>query len=364
MCKYGPRFDIAIDKVFKMKFGVRKGFIIALSIISMITLVYVICGFTIGANNNMPPYVAIVSSYITTILFIVILILIFKGNKYRKLYDYCISRSIKCAEYLKEDSKALKEEFKQKLKIKDKEWTINKINEYYDIIEELKTQHINNEKNLVTKDKESKFDGHLIQLIGWLLLGGLVTICTLGIGFPIAYCWVLNWYYKHSIYDGKRVSFDGKPSQLIGKWIKWIILCIPTLGLYIFVIPKNLMQWRASHTHLEGELPFLGGYFTANAIGYFFMRILFNLLYLLSFVIFVPFIISFKNRYLLKHTVVDGRILKFTGHGANLLGRFLLWSLLSVITLSIYSWFIPMRFARWINKHTHLKEEYYELKVK
>ncbi len=63
------------------------------------------------------------------------------------------------------------------------------------------------------------FDGWLLQEIGWFLLGLLVTIVTIGICFPVAYCWMLKWNYKHTLYDGKSLSFDGEARQLIGRFL-------------------------------------------------------------------------------------------------------------------------------------------------
>ena len=40
------------------------------------------------------------------------------------------------------------------------------------------------------KNQESYFDGGLLQLIGYNILGILVTICTLGICLPWAYCMI------------------------------------------------------------------------------------------------------------------------------------------------------------------------------
>lgn len=37
---------------------------------------------------------------------------------------------------------------------------------------------------------ESYFDGGLLQLIGWKILGILVTLCTLGICYPWSLCMV------------------------------------------------------------------------------------------------------------------------------------------------------------------------------
>ncbi|MFI3226360.1 MAG: DUF898 family protein [Clostridia bacterium] len=95
----------------------------------------------------------------------------------------------------------------------------------------------------------SKFDGGLLQLIGWQILGSLITTCTLGICFPWAYCLIYNWEVKHTTIDGRRLRFDGTAIGLFGNWIKWFLLCIITLGIYTFWLNIKLKQWKTMHTH-------------------------------------------------------------------------------------------------------------------
>ncbi len=97
--------------------------------------------------------------------------------------------------------------------------------------------------------KDSYFDGGLFQLIGWRLLGGLITLVTLGICYPWAVCMIYNWEVKHTVIDGKRQYFDGKAIHLFGNWIKWFLLTIVTLGIYGFWVNIKLKKWITKHTH-------------------------------------------------------------------------------------------------------------------
>ena len=97
---------------------------------------------------------------------------------------------------------------------------------------------------------ESYFDGGLLQEIGWSILGGLVTMLTLGICYPWAYCMILRWKVRHTVIDGRRLTFDGTAAQLFGSWIKWMLLTIVTLGIYGFWLSIKMEQWKTKHTHM------------------------------------------------------------------------------------------------------------------
>ena len=97
--------------------------------------------------------------------------------------------------------------------------------------------------------RESRFDGGLLQLIGWRLLGLLATICTLGICYPWAVCMVYRWEARHTVIDGQRLEFDGTALGLFGLWLKWWVLCIVTCGIYGFLVCISIRKWKAKHTH-------------------------------------------------------------------------------------------------------------------
>lgn len=99
-----------------------------------------------------------------------------------------------------------------------------------------------------TPTPTSTFNGSTLQLIGWRLLGFLLSIVTLGIGAPWAHCMIYRWEISHSSIDGQRLAFDGKGHQLLGKYLLWGLLTLITLGIYAIWIPVQMHRWKAGHT--------------------------------------------------------------------------------------------------------------------
>ncbi len=95
--------------------------------------------------------------------------------------------------------------------------------------------------------EKSYFDGGTLQLIGWRLLGFLLTLITLGIGSAWAQCMIYRWQAKHTVIDGRRLVFTGKGLQLFGKWLLWGLLTLITLGIFAIFIPVKQQKWYTSH---------------------------------------------------------------------------------------------------------------------
>ncbi len=55
---------------------------------------------------------------------------------------------------------------------------------------------------------------------------------------------------------------------------------------------------------------------------------------------------------------MNGRRLYFDGKAGQLFGHYIKWWLLSIVTLTVYIWFIPNRLRNWKAKHTHIEKEY------
>lgn len=61
--------------------------------------------------------------------------------------------------------------------------------------------------------------------------------------------------------------------------------------------------------------------------------------------------------YEINHTVYNGKRLKFEGTGGDLFVNIFKWVLLSIITLGIYTLFIPIKKTKWVISHIHFEDE-------
>lgn len=96
--------------------------------------------------------------------------------------------------------------------------------------------------------RDSFFDGGLFELILYSIMGGIMTVITLGILYPWSLCLIYGWKINHTVIEGKRMHFSGTGIGLFGNWIKWLVLSIITLGIYSFWVNIKLEDWKAKHT--------------------------------------------------------------------------------------------------------------------
>lgn len=200
-----------------------------------------------------------------------------------------------------------------------------------------------------TEDR-SYFDGGTFAYIGYLLLAGFVTLITLGIAFPWMCCMLQRWRAKHTIICGKRQVFDGTGIQLIGNFLLWSLLSAITFGIYSFWMALNIQKWICKHTHFVGEED-NNSYFDGGILGLIGTNIL------SAIVMAVPFVgFAWSNvirlRWYSKHTVVDSRRLVFIGTVGNFFVKYLIWGLLSGITLGIYALFVPVKTIKLETENT------------
>lgn len=66
-----------------------------------------------------------------------------------------------------------------------------------------------------------------------------------------------------------------------------------------------------------------------------------------------PWAVCMQERWMAKHTIIDGRRLTFDGKGGQLFGKYIVWLLLTIITLGIYSFWLGIKMKQWVVSHTH-----------
>jgi uncharacterized membrane protein YjgN (DUF898 family) len=92
-------------------------------------------------------------------------------------------------------------------------------------------------------------------------------------------------------------------------------------------------------------------YFDGGVLGFIGIQIGTWLLTVLTLGIALPWALTWRERWITSHTVIEGRRLRFTGSGAGLFWRWIKL-LLIIITLGIYSFWAWIYVKRWMVEHT------------
>lgn len=93
--------------------------------------------------------------------------------------------------------------------------------------------------------------------------------------------------------------------------------------------------------------------FDGGLLGLIGINLLQGLLIMITLGIGAPWAICMKERWIAKHTYIDGKQLAFDGTGAQLIGNYIKWFLLTLITFGIYSFWLEIKLKQWLVKHTH-----------
>lgn len=203
---------------------------------------------------------------------------------------------------------------------------------------------------------DSYYDGKLLEIIGYRILSFLITFVSFGIASAWGEKLLIAYDVEHTVYNGKRLKFNGTGAALFVQKFKWIFFSIITLGIYALWIPVKKQKWIAANTYFENE-PYTKGdsCFTGGLLGLIGVNIFCKLLTFISFGILYPFGICYKQRWIAKHTVINRKKIVFDGKAVSLIGHYLLWWLLSIITFGIYSLWLPINVTKWYTKNTHIK---------
>lgn len=93
--------------------------------------------------------------------------------------------------------------------------------------------------------------------------------------------------------------------------------------------------------------------FDGRLLGLIGIGILQGLLTVITLGLGAPWAVCMKERWMAKHTVIDGKRLVFDGKGGQLFGHYIKWFLLTIITLGIYSFWLGIKMKQWVVSHTH-----------
>jgi len=202
---------------------------------------------------------------------------------------------------------------------------------------------------------KSEFKGGLLDLFTINIVFYLITLFTIGLGYPFAYCMREKWLADRSYINGRQLKFIGTVSDIFIKLIKWSLLSIITLGIYSFWLSLNKYKWKIENTvYADCDKSAPGSCFDGDVLNFTIVTIVSFLITLLTLGIGYPYAIVYKKRWFEYHTIINGRRLKFTGTGSELIGKYLLWLVLSVVTLGIYSLWLRMNITKWNAKHKEL----------
>ena len=106
----------------------------------------------------------------------------------------------------------------------------------------------------------------------------------------------------------------------------------------------------AKHTHVSDEHG--ESKFTAHIWSFIGRNILVVLLSIITLGIATPWALCSYQRWVAKHTIIDGREIRFEGRGGALFLKTLLWGFLTIITLGIFVYSFIVRLQRWIVRNT------------
>ena len=68
-----------------------------------------------------------------------------------------------------------------------------------------------------------------------------------------------------------------------------------------------------------------------------------------------PWAVCYLWKFIIGHTIIDGKRLKFDGDGGALFGEWIIWFLLTLVTCGIYSFWVTPKMYNWLAKHTHFE---------
>lgn len=70
----------------------------------------------------------------------------------------------------------------------------------------------------------------------------------------------------------------------------------------------------------------------------------------------MPWATTMRQRWIAKHTTIEGKRLVFKGDGSALFGKYILWMLFTLLTAGLYGFVAYARYQKWIVENTAIQE--------
>ena len=202
----------------------------------------------------------------------------------------------------------------------------------------------------------SYFDGKFLPYIAYRYLANFLKTLTAGIGIAWGDTIIASYKYNHTTYSDKKVKFEGKGIDLYPEVFKWILFTVLTLGIYALWIPIKKEKWMVSKLHFEDEEYIEGhSYFDGGLLGLIGVNIFSAIITVISLGILLPYAYCYKQKWFAKHTVISRKRIIFDGKAISLIGHWLWWWFLTIITFGIYGLWLPIKLYSWKVKNTHIK---------
>lgn len=96
--------------------------------------------------------------------------------------------------------------------------------------------------------------------------------------------------------------------------------------------------------------------FNGTVLGYLGVTLLAGLVAGITLGILTPWAECYIRRWTAEHSTIDGHQVVFEGKWTELWVKYLVWGLLTLVTLGIYGFWVPVKHQTWINENTHLAD--------
>jgi len=203
---------------------------------------------------------------------------------------------------------------------------------------------------------EFEFLGTPVALWGRTLLALLVTVVTLGIGYPFMLVYVTKWMAHNTLIAGERLEFRGRGSALLGWLVLLPFFAVFTLGIGTLWVPYLVTRWFLHNTYRQDQqFEFDADFAECWGVSWIYMWVF----PMLTLSLLLPWGLKRWTMWLCTRTFVGGRQLEFRGSAMTLFG----WMLLNIVlypvhilSLGFTACLVAIQIAKWYVRNLRFAE--------